>query len=163
MNMIKKDFVAIVELLKNNENKKVSTILEQVLALCEKKSAGGANGSTLFKDNAGTVVAVFCYYHEKWEVVSKHEKVTAVEYGSKANTASGLNTMCKEGVSNWTKQQRLAKAKHSSILADVAKGAVEASAINDLLAEVEVEKDKIVDRVDGHGFATTEELEIALS
>ncbi len=157
MNMIKKDFVSIVELLKNNENKKVSTILDQVLASCEKKWAGGSNGSTLFKDSDGKVIAVFCYYHKKWELVSQ------VEYGSKANTASGLNTMCKEGVSNWTKQQRVAKTKQSEILADVAKGVVEASSINDLIAEVEVERNKIVDREDGHGFVTEEDVEAYLA
>lgn len=107
---IKKDFAELYALLKANENKKVSTIMDSILELISKRSAGGSNGNTFIKNDEGAVTHVFCYYHKKWEPVAE------VEYGSKANTATGLNTMCKEGVSQWTKTQRNIKVQKSKLL-----------------------------------------------
>ena len=153
---IKKDFVALVELLEANANKKVSTIMDQVLELTTRKSGGGANGSTVYKVD-GEVVAVFCYYHKKWEVVSH------VAYGKKANTSSGLNTMCKEGVSQWTKQQRTAKKAESELLDKLAKGEIEASNLTELRAEIDANKQAIMASQDeSHSFDTIEELEAFL-
>lgn len=154
---IKKDFVAIVELLEANANKKVSTIMDQILELATRKSGGGANGSTVYKVG-DEVVAIYCYYHKKWEVVSN------VEYGKKANTSSGLNTMCKEGVSQWTKQQRTAKKAESELLNKLASGEIDASNLTELRAEIDANKQAIVAREDeSHSFDTIEELEAFLN
>ena len=109
---VKKAFVELVELLEANENKKVSSIMPQILELVTSK----AQTKTFITNDKGEVVKVFCYYHKVWEDVSEHE------YGAKASSASGLNTMCKVGVSNWTKQQRVAKQAKADLLERVANG-----------------------------------------
>ena len=109
---IKKDFQLIVEFLEANQNKKVATILEQLREMCSQQ-----NTVTFKKDDEGNVTEVFCYYHKRWELVSEHE------YGKKAsNKATGLNTMCKAGYNQWTKQQSAAKKAKEQLLARVAAG-----------------------------------------
>ena len=109
---IKKDFQLIVEFLETNQNKKVATILEQLREMCSQR-----NTVTFKKDAEGNVTEVFCYYHKRWELVSEHE------YGKKAsNKATGLNTMCKAGYNQWTKQQSAAKKAKEQLLARVAAG-----------------------------------------
>ena len=109
---IKKDYQLIVEFLEANQNKKVATILEQLREMCSQ-----SNTVTFKKDADGNVTEVFCYYHKRWELVSEHE------YGKKAsNKATGLNTMCKVGYNQWTKQQSAAKKAKEQLLARVAAG-----------------------------------------
>lgn len=109
---IKKDFQALVDFLETNQNKKVATILEQIREMCSQQ-----NTVTFKKDDEGNVTEVFCYYHKRWELVSEHE------YGKKAsNKATGLNTMCKAGYNQWTKQQSAAKKAKEQLLARVAAG-----------------------------------------
>jgi hypothetical protein len=151
---IKKDFVEIIEFLQANQNKKVSTVMDALLEMTSRKGGGGANGSTVYKDDEGNVVAIFCYYHKKWELVSQ------VPYGKKANTSSGLNTMCKEGVSNWTKQQRKAKQAEGELLNQLASGEVEASDLTALRADIDAQKQEVVAHSDEvHSFDTLEELQ----
>ena len=109
---IKKDFQALVEFLEANQNKNVKTILQQVRDMCSQQ-----NTVTFKKDEEGNVTEVFCYYHKRWELLSEHE------YGKKAsNKATGLNTMCKKGLNQWTKQQAVAKKAKEQLLERVAKG-----------------------------------------
>ena len=109
---IKKDYQLVVEFLEANQNKKVSTILEQLREMCSQ-----SNTVTFKKDADGNVTEVFCYYHKRWELVSEHE------YGKKAsNKATGLNTMCKVGLNQWTKQQTAAKKAREQVLARLASG-----------------------------------------
>ena len=109
---IKKDYQALVDFLETNKNKKVATILEQIREMCSQQ-----NTVTFKKDAEGNVTEVFCYYHKRWELVSEHE------YGKKAsNKATGLNTMCKVGLNQWTKQQSAAKKAREQVLARLASG-----------------------------------------
>lgn len=109
---IKKDFQVLVDFLETNQNKKVATILEQIREMCSQQ-----NTVTFKKDAEGNVIEVFCYYHKRWELVSAHE------YGKKAsNKATGLNTMCKVGLNQWTKQQSAAKKAREQVLARLAAG-----------------------------------------
>ena len=109
---IKKDYQLIVEFLEANQNKKVATILKQLREMCSQ-----SNTATFKKDADGNVTEVFCYYHKRWELVSEHE------YGKKAsNKATGLNTMCKVGYNQWTKQQSAAKKAKEQLLTRVAAG-----------------------------------------
>lgn len=144
--MTKKVYVEIVALLEANANKKVSTILPQILELTRAKVAQ----STFHKDDEGNVVAVYCYYHKQWELVSE------VPYGKKASTASGLNTMCKAGTSQWTKQQRVAKKAKEALLEAVAKGEVEGESITVALEVIEAERAALI-LGDTPGFETLEE------
>ena len=105
------------------------------------------------KDDNGEVFAVYCYYHKKWELTSE------CEFGAKKGTASGLNTMCKEGVSRWTKQQRVAKKAKEQLLDAVASGEIEVSDLADKQAEIDEAKNVIEDREDGQGCMTAEDVE----
>lgn len=154
---VKKQFEEIYAILEANQNRKVSTILGELTELMSKKSAGGVDGKTFLKDDDGNVIAVFCYYHKKWEPIAN------VEYGKKTNTATGLNTMCKEGVSQWGKQQRAKKKQEDELLAKVVEGTLAATDIPKEQARLAEEAKEIVDRADGIGFDTIEELEEYLS
>ena len=133
---VKKAFVELYEILQANSNKKVSTVLPQLLEVMTSKGGGGV-GKTFKKDEDGNVTHMFCYYHKEWEDVTEHE------YGKKANTATGLNTMCKDGVSKWTKQQREAKKAKEQLLEAVANGEVPADELNDRLSEIEEMRSQI--------------------
>ena len=134
MTTIKKDFVSIVAFLEENKTKKVSTILEELKGMCSKKT----NDKTFKVDDNGEVTHVFCYYHKQWEAISE------VTYGPKKNTASGLNTMCKEGVSNWTKQQRIAKKAKEELLTKIGLGELLVENLQEEQDLIEVERTKII-------------------
>lgn len=146
MTTVKKHFEELFALLEENQNKKVSTLMPQLIELMSKKSHGGGNGSTFVKDDEGNVIAIYCYYHKKWELVSH------AEYGAKAsNQATGLNTMCKEGVSQWTKAQRVKKLKEQELLTKVASGEILPEDIAVEQARIAEEAKEIIPRADGHG------------
>lgn len=150
---VKKAFVEIANLLQENSNKKVSTILPQLMELMTSKGSGGSDiGKTFLKDDDGVVFAVYCYYHKKWELISE------CEYGSKKGTATNLNTMCKEGVSHWSKQQRVSKKAQTDLLAKLASGEVDQVDLANEMAIIEEERDIVVAREDGQGFDTAEEV-----
>jgi hypothetical protein len=153
MTTIKKAYVEIAELLNANSNRKVSTILPQLLELMTAKSSNGSDiGKTFLKDDNGEVFAVYCYYHKQWELTSE------CEYGSKKGTSSGLNTMCKEGVSNWTKQQRQSKKSKDELLNLVATGEVEVCDLASAQEAIEEAKQVIVAREDKHGYSSADQV-----
>lgn len=127
---IKKAYIELHALLTANEDKKVKSILPEAIELMSAKGAGGA-ASSVHKDADGNVVAVLDYYFKKWLPVS------LVEFGKKANSASGLNTMCKLGTSLWTKQQREFKNGKEALLVDVQNGEVQPTEIQAKLDELE--------------------------
>src|SRR5574343_556251 len=109
---IKKVYEEVVALLEANKDHKVKSIMDQVYQLCEAKKSD----TTHLCDKDGNVVAIFCYYHKQWELVNE------TPYGSKANSATKLNTMCKVGTSKWTKAQRDASKAKEQLLLDVQSG-----------------------------------------
>lgn len=138
MTTIKKDYVAIVELLQANTGKKVEDILPLVLELVSAKTI---QSTTRYNDKK-ELTHVFCYYHKVWEEVAK------VPYGAKAGTKTGLNTMCKLGTSCWTKQQAEAKKAKADLLTQVGLGKVPAEEIPTKLAEIEAKRQAIIDVVE---------------
>lgn len=137
---IKKAYVELIAFLEANSNRKVSTILAEAKEMCEAKNSGGSEtGSTFIKDANEETVAIFCYYFKKWMPLCD------VEFGKKASTATGYNTMCKEGVSNWTKQQRKAKVANTELLDKVASGDIEVTDIAEHKANIEAERKSIVE------------------
>ena len=158
MSTVKKAYVDLVAFLEENKDKKIKSVLPQILVMASAKSGGGGGGATTFhKDDKGNVVAVKCYYHGKWM------SPNVVEFGAKASSPTGLNSMCKDGVSKWTKQQRDAKKAKDQLLSDVASGEVEASTLTKALEKIEKTRATIApfdatDDVDaGYGFETAEE------
>ena len=131
---IKKDYVELVNFLETNKNKKVETILEMVREMCSQKVE-----TTFKKDENGNVTHVFCYYHKVWEDVSQ------VEYGKKAsNKATGLNTMCKVGLNQWSKQQRVAQKEKNELLEKMAKGEVSQEEFTQELDAIELRRNTII-------------------
>jgi len=151
---IKKAFQPLVELLQENQDKKVKNIIDDVLALCETKSrAGGA--TTVHRDDEGNVVAIFDYYFKLWMPLSH------IEFGAKASSGTGYNSMCKEGVSNWTRQRSAAKKAESALLDQAISGDVQPDELKELKAEIEAARDEVVAHSTGIGFETIEALEAA--
>ena len=145
MTIVKKQFEELYTLLEENKSKKVSTILPQLIELMQKKNNASGQANTFMKDEDGNVTHIFCYYHKKWE------DVTECDYGSKKGTATGLNTMCKEGVSNWTKQQRAKKQSEAGLLTKVMSGELLTEDIPAEQARLLEESKVIVPRIDGLG------------
>ena len=148
---VKKCYEEIAELLLANENKKVKTIMPQLLELMQKKNNASGLANTFIKDTDGNVIAVFCYYHKKFELISE------VQYGSKKGTATGLNTMCKEGVSRWTKQQRIKKQSEAGLLAKIVDGSLLPEDLPTAQAEIAEIAKLIEPREDGHGYDEADE------
>jgi len=149
---IKKPFVELLSLLEANKDKKVSTIIEQVRELAASKKVG----STAYRDENDQLLAVFCYEHKQWEIIAD------VEYGSKKHSGTGLNTMCKQGVNQWTKKQKVAKDAKAAVLDDVVAGKITAEDVQSILLEIETARNAISDDKPV-GYATVEELETALA
>jgi hypothetical protein len=133
---IKKAFQEVHNFLVANEDKKVKTVMDQLVDMMSTKAGGGA-ATAVHRDDAGNVVAILDYYYKKWLPVE------FVEFGAKKNSATGLNTMCKWGVSNWTKQQREFKKGKEDLLALVASGEVQPTEIQERLDELENDKNRI--------------------
>ena len=155
MSTIKKQYQELHSLLMSalEEKPKVqlNTLMPQIIALMEAKKGGSDKGTTFLKDDEGNVVAVYCYYHKKWELVEH------IAYGKKANTATGLNTMCKEGVSCWSKQQRTYNKAKDELLMQLSQG--EELDIAEELAKLEVARKEVLTHTDQeHSFDTHEEL-----
>lgn len=145
MTIVKKQFEELYTLLVDNENKKVATMLPQLIELMQKKNNASGQANTFMKDDEGNVTHIFCYYHKKWE------DVTVAEYGSKKGTATGLNTMCKEGVSNWTKQQRVKKTQEAGLLTKIMRGEILPEDLPTEQARLQEESKIIKPREDEHG------------
>ena len=145
MTIVKKQFEELYILLADNKNKKVATILPQLIELMQKKNNASGQANTFLKDDEGNVTHIFCYYHKKWE------DVTVAEYGSKKGTATGLNTMCKEGVSNWTKQQRVKKQSEAGLLTKIISGELMPDELPAEQARLSDEAKVIKPRADEHG------------
>lgn len=128
MTTIKTQFITIHNLLTELKGKKLTKDrFEELEALMISK----VMSKTFKLDDDGNVTHVFCYYHKDWEEVAN------TPYGKKASTSHGLNTMCKQGVSHWTKQQRVMKQAKSDLLNKVQTGEVEYIDIADKIKEIE--------------------------
>lgn len=149
--MIKKAYQPIVSLLEANPDVKVKTLLDQVRELASAKSAGGGAATTFHKDEAGNVVAIKCYYHQKWM------NPQLAEFGKKTGSASGYNTMCKDGLSKWNKQQSAFKRAKEELLSALAAKEITPDDIAAKLAEFEQARDQVIPREDSYGFDTLEE------
>jgi hypothetical protein len=145
---IKKAYSEVIEFLTVNSGSKVSNVLDEVIAMCSAKSGGGGGGgsTSVRRDDEGNVSAVYCYYHKQWE------DITEAEYGAKASSPTGLNNMCKEGTSQYSKQQRVAKQARDVLLTQVASGDVAPEDMSTVLADIEADRLAVVDRADGHAI-----------
>jgi hypothetical protein len=156
MSGVKKSFVPLVDLLRSameaNPKIKVAELLDQVVELASAKSgAGGGKATTFHRNEDGAIVAVKCYYHQAWM------DPRVADFGEKKSSASGFNSMCKDGMAKWTKQNAAAKKAKEELLNKVQSGEVAAEQIAAELERVAVEREAIHAREDGYGFATLQE------
>lgn len=133
---IKKVFNELNQLLSSNQDVLVKDLMPKLLELMSAKTS--SNGPASYRDSDGKVVAIYCYYHKVWELVEDHE------YGAKAGTNTGLNTMCKVGVNAWTKQQREFKKAQSELLTKLASGELAIEQLSEAQVELETKKNAIV-------------------
>ena len=138
MTTIKKGFVEVYNILIANEDKKVSSIIDQLMPIFESLQRDKNHRTTEHG------LEIFCYYHKQWELVKQ------VEYGKKVNTATGLNSMCKVGTNQWTKQQRDFKADRANLLGLVALGELAVEDINSKIEELDDVRTSIKPLIESH-------------
>lgn len=143
---IKKVYTEVFSLLETNKNKKIETLLPQLIEMMESKQSP----KNFITNEKGEVTHILCYYHKLFESV--------VHYGSKKHSSSGFNSMCKLGVNQWTKQQRLFKTGEQSILDDIVSGTLSVDEIQKERETLETIRKMIEPRKDGHGFKTIEDI-----
>jgi len=149
---IKKAYQDIMSLLAANMNATVEDIYEQVEKLASAKAGGGGGAAAFHKDENGDTVALHCSYHKLWF------KPSEVEFGAKASSASGFNTMCKDGMSKWTKQLSTFKKAKEQLLTDVGAGEVDATDIVQITADLDEARQEIVPMDDVIGYDSLEAL-----
>lgn len=139
MDNVKKAFMPIAELLEEalelNPLVQLSDMMPELMKLMVTK----VNKCSHREDDEGNVTHVFCYYHKEWEDITEHA------YGPKAsNKTTGLNTMCKVGSNQWTKQQRDAKKAKELLIDGISEGAIEPSELKDALADIERQRQAVI-------------------
>ena len=126
---VKKAFGPLVDFLTENKDRKVSSILEEAVAMCTAKTAGGSASASHTTEDGRLLIR--CSFFELWFPVSH------VEFGKKEGTSTGYNPMCKEGANQFSRLQREYRAGKEALLDQVANGSVEATEIEGKLAELE--------------------------
>ena len=106
---------------------------------------------TYSTDEEGNVVAIHDWYFKKWVPVSH------VEFGAKANTATGLSTMCKEATRLWTKQQRDAQKATEELIPMLKSGEISIEELPELEAEIQRKRVEILPSEQSEYMFDTEE------
>lgn len=174
MNTHIQDIIAILE---ENKNRKVSSVSGDIINILNQLNVANKSGTrqakNFIKDEEGNVVAIFCYYHKRWEIVANDFQY-GIEYGKKAsNKATGLSTMCKEGVKHWTKANRAINAIKEQAPKDaleaLKQGSIDVDGIDDFVAKkVEETKEAFADITphsleDTFSYESKEEVENAIN
>ena len=138
---VKVAYRQLMGLLMDSKQKKVATIFEDALEMCQMKKRS-RNITSHIKDVTDKVVAIKCGYFDRWMPLVGDE---AVEFGIKNGTGTGLNPMCKIGLALDTKQKTAARVAHLAILDQVGDGTIEVTEVKALRQAVEDKKALIVD------------------
>lgn len=155
---IKKAFQPIMDILNKDPKATIASVLPAIIALASAAGGVRAEGNVFLKNDKGETVAIYDYYFKRWMPLVGDKKV---EFGAKVGTTTGYNSMSKEGVSEWTKQQRLAKAAGQELLANVASGKIKPDQI--LVEQNKIEEARKAIKPTTLGFATLEEVQAYLS
>lgn len=150
---IKKVFHPIFKFLQANPLATVDTILNQLISLA-KASTGGEGRSantSLRHPSTNELIAVRCYYHDKWELVESSD------FGIKVSSATGLNNMCKEGNAAWTKQQTQGKKDELAILDNIMSEKITVAEVPAIRDAIKTARDLITARKDATGYDTKED------
>jgi hypothetical protein len=148
---VKKVFQPIIAHLEANPDVKVKSILAAIIDMCSAKSAGGGTTAS-HKDAEGNVVAVRCAYFGVWFPISH------VEFGKKEGSATGLNSMCKEGANMFSQKQREFKNAKEKLMERVIAGTLKPENIAAEVAKLEKIRTTVPEySVEGMGWETLEE------
>lgn len=129
---IKKVFLPILAILESAMTSTVAEVIEQVRAVASAKVGGGGGKATNFHRNeAGDIVAIKCYAFDKWM------DPRVVDFGKKANTPTGYNTMCKAGVAVWTQAQSAFKKGKEAVVAQLLAGEIDNTAAQEQIEALE--------------------------
>ncbi len=150
MATIKKVFQPIMSLLAASMALSVEDIYAKVEELACAKSSGGGGVSSFHKVD-DEVIALRCGYYKLWFFPGDQP------FGTKASSASGYNTMCKEGMNNWTKQLATLRKGKEQLLEDAGNGIIAPGDIAAKTAELEEARDTVIP-TEVPGFETLEEL-----
>ena len=107
-----------------------------------------------FDAKTGELVAVMCGVHKKYEVIE--DGTGAAIFSARTGSTTGLNSVCKEGASAYTKATRELKNAKEKIKQDVFDEAI--SLPDGKRAIADLEAAPIAGRVDGMGWNTIEEV-----
>lgn len=138
MNDIKKGLIELVKLVEARKGKVIDDkFIEDFRYYCVSKK----KSSVILLDADDKIVGKFCWYHKKWELFKDNE------FGIKSGDSSGFNSMCKSGVSSWTRSQSAIKKLDAEALKKVKAGKLK---INDIEKFVnnETEKLKVIEYPD---------------
>lgn len=149
---IKKVFQSVIAFLEANKDARVSKVLPEIMEMCSAKQGGGTTARSFYKQGE-ELVAARCGFFEKWF------DPAVVEFGKKAGTASGLNSMCKLGVNEWTARNNAHKKGRDAAFADFTAGKLSADDFQAKLREVDSARDAEKVLPEGVvGYDTLEEL-----
>lgn len=155
MSNVKKVFAPVFEILNENQNVKVKDLMPQLEPLMTMKTARIAGASALMSGDK--VVGMRCLYYKRWmPVVGEH----AVEFGIKKGTTTGLNSMSKEGLKLWSRQQSKARQELDGLLDKLSNGELQLENLADEKARIEAERTS--NEATDLGYETKEELIAAL-
>jgi len=144
--------LALTTAMEADENATIASVINEVTDLAAAKTGSGGGKATAFhRDEDGEVVAIKCYYHKLWM------DPRVVEFGKKATSPTGMNNMCKDGVSKWTKQQRDIKQQEAELLGRVTSGDLAVEDIESEQERIQADAKVIVAREDEYGFETLED------
>jgi hypothetical protein len=157
---IKKDHIELHQYLQSLINKKLTEKLVADIAtrfLATKNNNGSGSRTTAYYDSNRNLVAVYCYYHKQWELVEH------IAYGVKSGTKTGLNTMCKEGVSAWTKNNRATVKAKDELLGLFTAGSITSDEFKEKLTMLDTAAAPEPHSDEEHSFATLADLESYLA
>lgn len=158
---VKVRLLPLVQFLIENQAKKVSTILEEVITLASpapRATTTRTRAPSAIRDDADNVVGIYDTYFKRWMPVVGSK---AVEFGVKASSNTGFNSMSKVGQNHWAKSNGQAKAILDSLLDKVIKGELTPEQVAGQKAEADALRITIEHTDDG--FDTLEDLHAYLA
>ena len=154
----KKTFVPIMDILLADTTATIDSVLDQIAPIAAAKQRGATKGESAknhLKDLEGNVVGIRCYYYKRWMPVVG---AAAVEFGVKASSATGFNTMSKSGQSHWSKQHSLAKRELLNLFDQLEAGELAPEDISSAKQAIEDKRNEVVE-TEELSFDTIDELQ----
>ena len=148
---IKDTYKSIVEYLEANQDSRVKDILPTIVGMATRKR----NRNTYFvsKSDTSKIIGMKCAFFNKWMPLVGDSAVT---FGIKKTTPTGLNPMCNPGLKLWTAQQKTAKVKTEELIPKVISGEIQPHQLKEL--QEAIERDRVNIPATSLGFDTLEQL-----